>query len=184
VTDNKSSKINSEAEKTDSQHDEKNMTTVCYLERNGQYLLIHRVKKENDINKDKLIGIGGHFEKGESPEECMSREMHEECNITLKDMRMRGFITFDSNKFGCVYMFLFSATEYEGEIAQDCSEGVLTWVDKEQLLRSPAVWEGDRIFLKLLDERKDFFSLKLSYDGEKLIGACLDGKQLNLDEDI
>ncbi len=156
---------------------EKNLTTVCYLERDGKYLMLHRTKKENDTNRDKLIGIGGHFHHEESPEECMLREMWEECGIVLTDMRMRGLITFVSDVFGCEYMFLFTATSYEGQLAPDCDEGTLEWIEKSSLLKSEKIWEGDRIFLKLLDERQDFFSLKFIYKGEKLEKVLLDGVQ-------
>lgn len=167
---------------TKTAQDARNLTTVCYLEQNGCYLMIHRTKKEHDTNKDKLIGLGGHFHYGESPEECMLREMKEECGIVLTDMKLRGIITFVSDVFGCEYMFLFSATEYEGAVAPDCNEGSLVWIKKEELLKCSNLWTGDRIFLKLLDERSEFFSLKLCYKGEELTDAILDGARLHYPE--
>lgn len=161
------------------ENNEKNLTTVCYLERNGKYLMLHRTKKKNDTNRDKLIGIGGHFHHEESPEECMLREMKEECGIVLTDMRMRGLVTFVSDVFGCEYMFLFSATKYEGNVATDCNEGNLEWIEKNSLLKSEKIWAGDRIFLKLLEKRDNFFSLKLTYKGEKLEEVQLDGVRQN-----
>lgn len=106
------------------------LTTICYLEQQGKYLMLHRTKKQHDINKDKWIGIGGHFEYGESPEECIQREMTEECDITLSDPVLRGIISFVSDAPVCVYMFLFTATAYKGELLKDCNEGDLEWVDK------------------------------------------------------
>ena len=161
------------------EQDARNLTTVCYLEQNGSYLMIHRTKKAHDTNKDKLIGLGGHFHYGESPEECMLREMKEECGIVLTDMKMRGIITFVSDVFVCEYMFLFSATKYEGTVAADCDEGSLVWIKKDELLKCGNLWAGDRIFLKLLDERSEFFSLKLCYKGEVLSDVLLDGKRLH-----
>lgn len=106
------------------------LTTICYLEQQGKYLMLHRTKKQHDINKDKWIGIGGHFEYGESPEECIQREMTEECGITLSDPVLRGIISFVSDLPVCVYMFLFTATAYKGVLLKDCNEGDLEWVDK------------------------------------------------------
>lgn len=154
------------------------LTTLCYLEQDGKYLMLHRTKKKHDINKDKWIGIGGHFEYAESPEECIQREMREECGITLSDLKLRGIVTFVSDEPVCVYMFLFTATEYEGLISSECSEGDLDWIDKDGLLNLQ-LWEGDKIFLKLLNTRNDFFSLKLCYKGQDLIEAVLDGKAVD-----
>ena len=156
------------------------LTTICYLEQQGKYLMLHRTKKQHDINKDKWIGIGGHFEYGESPEEGIQREMVEECGITLSDPKLRGIITFVSDAPVCVYMFLFTATAYKGELLKDCDEGELEWVDKHELLKLP-LWSGDKIFLKLLGTREAFFSLKLCYEGDKLVKAVLDGNEIDVE---
>ena len=157
------------------------MSTLCYIERDGKYLMMHRVLKENDVNKDKWIGVGGHFEYAESPEECLIREVYEETGYTLSDYRFRGIITFVYGKKGketIEYMHLFTAKNVEGE-PKACDEGVLEWVPKSKLMELE-LWEGDKIFLRLLDEREDFFSLKLVYNEEdKLVECVLDGKELN-----
>lgn len=157
------------------------MSTLCYIERDGKYLMMHRVLKENDVNRDKWIGVGGHFEYAESPEECLIREVYEETGYTLSDYSFRGIITFVYGKKGketIEYMHLFTAKNVEGE-PKACDEGVLEWVPKSKLMELE-LWEGDKIFLRLLDEREDFFSLKLVYNEEdKLIECVLDGKALN-----
>ena len=152
-------------------------TTLCYLERGRDYLMLHRVKKELDENKDKWIGIGGKFEEGESPEDCLLREVREETGLTLKRWRYRGIVTFVSDQWGTEYMHLFTADAWEGRLRQDCDEGVLEWIDREELLTLP-IWEGDKIFLRLLDEGAPFFSLKLRYAGDRLAEAVLNGKKL------
>ena len=152
------------------------MTTLCYLERNGQYLMLHRTKKENDENRDKWIGIGGKFEDRESPEDCMRREVWEETGLTVTDARYRGIVTFISDIYPTEYMHLFTATEWTGTV-KECDEGELDWIDKDALLSLP-MWEGDRIFLELLDTSAPFFSLKLVYSQETLTEAVLDGKQI------
>ena len=149
-------------------------TTLCYIERDGQYLMLHRVKKENDENRDKWIGIGGKFEAGESPEDCVLREVREETGLTLTDYRYCGIITFVSDRWETEYMHLFHATGFEGTI-RDCDEGVLEWIAKDALARLPQ-WEGDRIFLRLMQENRPFFSLKLVYAGERLTQAVLNGE--------
>lgn len=148
------------------------LTTLCYIERDNKYLMMHRVKKENDINKDKWIGVGGHFEKDESPEECLLREVKEETGLTLTSYHFRGLITFISDQWNTEYMCLYTADGYEGELVSDCSEGTLEWVDKRQL-KELNLWEGDYIFLDLLEKREDFFSLKLRYEGDDLKEVCL-----------
>jgi len=152
------------------------LTTLCYIEKDDKYLMLHRVKKENDLNKDKWIGVGGKFEEGETPEECLLREVKEETGLTLTNYQFRGIITFISDEWGCEYMHLFTATEYEGELPEkmmkDCDEGELVWVPKNEIANLK-LWEGDKIFLKLLEEREDFFSLKLRYEGEKLVESIL-----------
>lgn len=152
------------------------MTSLCYLEQNGCYLLLHRTKKERDDNRDKWIGIGGKFEEGESPEECMLREVKEETGLTVKEYRYRGIITFVSDVCPTEYMHLFTATAWSGELA-DCDEGELAWVEKSKLEALP-MWEGDRVFLDLLNREIPFFSLKLTYTGEHLTSATLNGKPI------
>lgn len=152
------------------------LTTLCYIEKDNKYLMLHRVKKENDCNKDKWIGVGGKFEPGESPEECLLREVKEETGLTLTSYRFRGIITFISDEWGCEYMHLFTADGYEGELQEyqmrDCNEGELVWIPKDEL-ETLKLWEGDKIFLRLLQERENFFSLKLRYEGEKLVESLL-----------
>lgn len=142
-------------------------TTLCYIENDGKYLMIHRVKKENDMNRDKWIGVGGKFEAGESPHECALREIREECGILPNNLRYRGIVTFVSNEFGTEYMHLFTAKGYEGEVNYDCDEGELVWLPKADIRRLP-LWEGDHIFLDLIESGAPFFSLKLEYEGEHL----------------
>ncbi len=158
------------------------MSTLCYIEHDGKYLMLHRVVKKNDINKDKWIGIGGHFEHGESPEECLLREVKEETGYDLISYRPRGIITFISGNDDVEYMFLYTADEYEGDPI-DCNEGVLEWVDKDEVLRLN-IWEGDKIFFRLLADDSPFFFLKLVYEGsgegEHLAFASLNGKGLEL----
>ena len=153
-------------------------TSLCYIERDGCYLMLHRTKKVNDENHDKWIGVGGKFEEGESPEECMLREVREETGLTLTAWRYRGIVTFVSDEWGSEYMHLFTADGYTGQI-KSCDEGELEWVEKQRLLSLP-IWEGDKIFLRLLDSEQPFFSLKLCYKGERLAAATLDGKAMAL----
>ena len=147
-------------------------TTLCYIEKGGQYLMLHRVRKENDENKDKWIGIGGKFEDRESPEDCVLREVKEETGLTLTEYRYRGLVTFVSDRWETEYMHLFTATGYTGTLRADCDEGELAWIDKKALLELP-LWEGDQIFLRLLDQGAPFFSLKLVYEGERLVSSSL-----------
>ena len=152
------------------------LTTLCYIEKGDSYLMLHRVSKNHDVNKDKWIGIGGHFEENESPEECLLREAKEETGLTLTSWKFRGIVTFISEGWNTEYMCLYTADGYEGEIIP-CNEGVLEWIRKEDLLKLN-LWEGDKIFLKLLQENAPFFSLKLAYKGDVLTEAVLDGKKL------
>ena len=152
-------------------------TTLCYLSRGEEYLMLHRVKKENDENRDKWIGIGGKFEEGESPEDCVLREVREETGLTLRSWRYRGIVTFVSDEWGTEYMHLFTSDDYTGELLTDCGEGNLEWIHRRALLSLP-IWEGDRIFLRLLEEDAPFVSLKLCYSGDRLTGAVLNGKSL------
>ena len=151
-------------------------TTLCYLERGEEYLMLHRVKKENDLNHDKWIGIGGKFEDKESPEDCLLREAYEETGLTLTDYRYRGLVTFISDQWPTEYMHLFTASGWTG-VPRECDEGELAWIKKTDLLALP-MWEGDKIFLRLLDTDAPFFSLKLQYEGETLVLAVLDGKRI------
>ena len=152
------------------------MTTLCYLERGGEYLMLHRTKKEGDENRDKWIGVGGKFEPGESPEDCLLREVREETGLTLTSWRYRGLVTFVSDVWPCEYMHLFTADGWTGE-ERPCDEGELRWIGKKELF-DLTMWQGDRIFLKLLMEDAPFFSLKLVYRGEELTRAVLNGKEL------
>ena len=151
-------------------------TTLCYIRRGGEVLLMHRVKKENDQNRDKWIGIGGKFEPGESPEDCLLREVREETGLELDGWRYHGIVTFVLDGY-TEYMHLFTSYEFHGEMRTDCEEGTLEWLPWETLPTLP-IWEGDRIFLRLIDEDAPFFSLKLRYRGDTLVEAVLNGKQL------
>lgn len=146
-------------------------TSLVYIEKDNKYLMLHRVKKENDINKDKWIGIGGKFLENESPEECAIRETKEETGLTLKSLEYRGIVTFAPDNVEGEYMHLFVSKDFCGEI-KECDEGVLCWVEKEKIITLP-IWQGDKIFLKLLDENAPFFSLKLEYEGDTLTNAVL-----------
>ena len=148
-------------------------TSLIYIERNGKYLMLHRIKKKQDANRDKWIGIGGKFEYGESPYDCARREVLEETGLTVKDLQYRGIVTFVSDEYGTEYMHLFHTESFEGVIRDDCDEGKLEWIDKKQLLTLP-IWEGDRIFLDLLDRDVPFFSLKLCYEGNRLTHHTLE----------
>lgn len=153
------------------------LSTLCYIKRDDSILMLHRVKKKNDINKGKWIGVGGHFEDGESPEECLIREVLEETGLKLASYKFRAIITFIYDKDITEYMHLYTADEFFGEMIE-CDEGNLSWVPKSKLL-DLELWDGDRIFLRLLDERDDFFSLKLIYDkNDNLVEAVLDGNRI------
>ena len=143
-------------------------TTLCYIEKNGSYLMLHRVKKVNDENHDKWIGIGGKFEPGESPYECARREIFEETGLTCNTLSYRGIVTFISDLYGTEYMHLFTTGDFSGNVKSDCPEGELLWVNKDEVAELP-IWEGDKIFLKLLDTNTPFFSLKLEYADDRLI---------------
>ena len=143
------------------------LTTLCYIEKDGCYLILHRTKKQHDENGDKWIGVGGKFEYGESPEECALREVKEETGLTMLDPRFRGLVTFVSDEWGVEYMHLFTCSHFTGTLT-DCDEGELVWLSKGELL-TKKLWEGDKLFLRALDERSDFFTLKLRYEGETLV---------------
>ncbi len=151
-------------------------TTLCYIEKENSYLMLHRIKKENDLNHDKWIGVGGKFEDKESPEDCVIREALEETGLIIQKPRYRGIVTFVSNEYETEWMHLFTATEFSGEI-KECDEGVLEWIDKKELLKKK-MWEGDLIFLNLLDQNAPFFSLKLTYQGDSLVEAILNGEKI------
>ena len=159
-------------------------TTLCYLENDrGEYLMLHRVKKQHDVNQDKWIGVGGKFEGNESPDECLLREVREETGLTLTDYRFRGVVTFltDGGWEG-EYMYLFTARRWEGELDSACAEGELEWVSKDRVLQLP-IWEGDKIFLDLLAREHPVFLLTLEYAGDRLIRAELDGRPLDVEEE-
>ena len=151
-------------------------STLCYLERDGQYLMLHRVKKEHDVNKDKWIGVGGKFEPGESPVDCLLREVREETGLTLTAWRCRGVVTFVCPPWDTEQMYLFTADRWTRTLG-DCDEGELCWVDKNKVADLP-IWTGDKIFFRLLREERPFFLLKLVYDGGTLTQAVLDGVPL------
>ena len=148
-------------------------TVLCYLEKDEKYLMIHRIKKENDENRDKWIGVGGKIEAGESPYDAARREIKEECALVPKKLDYRGIITFVSDLYGTEYMHLFTSRDFSGEVSYDCDEGTLKWVKKTDIPALP-IWEGDKIFLSLLDTEKRFFSLKLVYEGERLVDHILE----------
>lgn len=149
-------------------------TTLCYIEKDNKYLMLHRIKKENDVNKDKWIGIGGKMENGEAPHECNYREVFEETGLTLNNAEYRGLVTFvniEDKSLYYEYMHLFWSNDFSGEL-KECDEGLLEWVPKNKMNSLPH-WEGDEIFLKLLDSEKKFFSLKLEYKKGQLVKAHL-----------
>lgn len=147
------------------------LSTLCYIENDNKYLMLHRTKKDIDPNKGKWIGVGGGFEDNESPDECLLREVFEETGLTLTNYRLRGIVTFISNKWDTDYMFLYTANSYEG-ILTECNEGELMWIDKSEIMNLN-LWEGDKIFLKLLLEDSDYFDLKLVYNDETLVKSIL-----------
>jgi len=151
------------------------LTTLCYLEKDGQYLMLFRNSKKKDANEGKWIGVGGHFEAGESPEDCLLREVEEETGLRLKSYRFRGIVTFVSDTWETEYMCLYTAHMWDGELTA-CDEGTLSWVVKGKI-NELNLWEGDRIFLELLSTRESFFSLKLEYEGDNLKSWTLDGGQ-------
>ena len=153
-------------------------TTLCYIERGNEYLMLHRTKKKNDANHDKWLGIGGHIEPGEMPMECVLREALEETGLNLLDCRYRGIVHFRSDQWEDEEMHLFTAARWTGELIT-CDEGDLEWIDSDHLLALP-LWEGDKIFLRLLRDGAEGFDLTLTYEGERLAAAALDGKELTI----
>lgn len=155
------------------------LSTLCYIEKDEKYLMLHRTVKKNDVNKDKWIGVGGHFEADESPEDCLLREVYEETGYTLTSWKYRGLVTFISGSGVTEYMSLFTADGFTGEPIE-CDEGELEWVDKKDVYNLN-IWEGDKIFFRLLEEKEEFFSLKLIYDGgDGLLEAVLNGVPMKL----
>ena len=152
------------------------LTTLCYIEKDNSYLMLHRVSKKNDINHDKWIGVGGHFEKHESPEDCLVREVMEETGLTLNSFDFRGIVTFVSDDDPAEYMCLYTSKDFSGKLT-DCDEGKLEWVPFEKI-NSLELWEGDKIFLNLLQKGEPFFSLKLTYKNGCLIESILNGIKL------
>ncbi len=151
-------------------------STLCHIEKDGAYLMLHRTKKVNDQNEDKWLGIGGKFEEKESPEECNLREVFEETGLKLNSAKYCGIVTFVSDKWETEYMHIFKSSDFSGEI-KECDEGVLEWIKIENIYSLP-IWQGDKIFLRLIEKDAPFFSLKLQYEGEALISAILNGKNL------
>ena len=147
------------------------LTTLCYIEKDDKYLMLHRVKKENDLNHDKWVGVGGKFEPDETPEECMLREVRDETGLTLTKYQFRAILTFLSDEWETEYIHLYTASEFTGTLLE-CDEGNLEWIPKSEIDKLK-LWEGDKIFFKLLRETEDFFSLKLRYEGEKLVETKL-----------
>ena len=159
------------------------LSTLCYIEKDGQYLMLHRTVKKNDVNKDKWIGVGGHFEQGESPEECLLREVKEETGYTLTSWKYRWIVTFVYGEDIVEYMSLYTADGFEGEL-HECDEGQLEWVEKTKI-SALELWEGDKIFFRLLDEGREFFSLKLVYNTSDVLQyAALDGKSMGLFDEL
>lgn len=156
-------------------NDSKILTTLCYIEQDDKYLMLHRTAKQNDINEGKWIGVGGHFKEGESPEECLLREVKEETGLVLTSYRLRGVITFLQEGWGYEYMFLYTADGFKGTLDEtamkNCNEGTLAWIPKSEISKLN-LWEGDRIFLKLLLEDKGMFSMKLTYKGDELVDVA------------
>ncbi|MBQ8393272.1 MAG: 8-oxo-dGTP diphosphatase [Clostridia bacterium] len=144
-------------------------TTLCYIEKDGAYLMLHKASRKNDGNDGKWLGVGGHFEEKESPFDCVTREVYEETGLTLIKPKYRGLVTFVSDKYETELMHLFTCTEFTGELSS-CPEGELCWVDKAKVRELP-MWEGDKVFLDLLDTEQEFFTLKLTYKGDRLVGA-------------
>ena len=143
------------------------LSTLCYMEKDGKYLMLHRTKKKNDINKDKWLGIGGKFEEGESPEECMIREVKEETGLMLKNYQLRCIVTYVSTTWETEYMYVFTSNEFEGNLIP-CDEGDLQWIDKDKITELNT-WEGDKIFVEKIQKDNSFFTVKFQYDGEELV---------------
>ena len=142
------------------------LTSLAYIEKDDKYLMLHRTKKENDQSHDKWLGIGGKFEKDETPDECMIREVKEETGLDVLKYRFAGVVTFLSDIYETEYMFLFAVTEYQGQI-KECSEGDLAWVEKSSIPEL-YIWEGDKLFLERMQKSDKFFSMMVRYEGDDL----------------
>lgn len=148
------------------------LSTVCYIEKDGKYLMLHRTKKENDINKDKWIGIGGKFETNESPEECVIREVLEETGLNLNSCKLKCIVTYVSTNWETEYMYVFTSNDFSGDLIE-CNEGDLQWIEKDKVINLNT-WEGDKIFLNKIQKDNTFFTVKFNYDGDKLIKYSLE----------
>ena len=151
------------------------ITTLCYLEKDNKYLMVHRNKKENDINKGKWIGVGGKLEKGETPEQCLVREVFEETGYKLNNYNYKGLVIFNYNEDEPLFMYVYTSSDFSG-IEKKCDEGDLKWIPKNEIL-DLELWEGDKIFLKLLFENSQFFYLTLNYENDSLISTKLKFKE-------
>lgn len=147
------------------------LSTLCYIEKDEKYLMLHRTKKKNDINQGKWLGVGGKLEEGESPEECLLREAKEETGLVLKSYQLRAIVTYVSTTWETEYMYVFTANQFEGNLIE-CNEGDLQWIDKKEVIKLPT-WEGDKIFIEKIQNSDNFFTVKFEYDGEKLIKYSL-----------
>ena len=156
-------------------------TTLCYIEKDGAYLLLHRVKKKADVNEGKWVGIGGHFEEGEGPRECILREVREETGLTLTEYRYVGRIRFESDLWPTEIMHLYHARGFRGELTPECNEGNLAWIDKEEARTLP-MWAGDRLFLTKMEEGGPFFHMILRYEGDTLAESTVGDTSLRIDE--
>ena len=143
------------------------LSTLCYIEKDGKYLMLHRTKKKNDSNQDKWIGVGGKFEKGESPEECIIREVKEETGLELKSYKLRCVVTYVSTTWENEYMYVFTSNDFTGNLIE-CNEGDLQWIDKNEITNLN-IWEGDKIFIEKMQKDNNFFTVKFDYDGNKLM---------------
>ena len=143
------------------------LSTLCYIEKDNQYLMLHRTKKKDDINKDKWIGIGGKFEKNESPEECVTREVKEETGLNLESYQLRCIVTYVSTNWETEYMYVFTSNEFTGDIIE-CNEGELQWINKNEVTKLNT-WEGDKIFIEKMQRDSNFFTVKFEYDGDSLL---------------
>ena len=142
-------------------------TTLCYIEKDNKYLMLYRNKKKNDLNEGKWVGVGGKFEEKESPDECLLREVKEETGLTLTEYKLRCLVTFVSDEWETEHMYVYTATKFDGKL-HECNEGELKWIDKDKIC-DLSIWEGDKIFLKRMQNNEPFFTLKVEYKGDKLV---------------